>query len=465
VSEEKTKNYYEMLGVSFYASSDDLRRGVEGALRRTESIGVDPNDPLVAADIAAKKRPIMQAYMTLKDPERRREYNASLTAKTSETGGVVAESKAFAIGAAGAATTGNTNASHGVANADAVTDAGGPRATAASSRATQPLPKYEAVDLRSSMQQRLNDGEVVVSLERTTLDEPAHLGVRFVAMLIDSMIVMMLWMAFVLVGIFKIGESSASPFFLTLFWLIPVAYYAICESGKHRSTWGKRWMGLRVYRGDGETPVGLVRGAARYALRVVSSFLLIGYIIAFFSERKQALHDIAADAVVFQTDDPPAYWLLAGIASVIVVPAAFVFLGTKFARGMVDASGSNYAQIMRTDRVDPNGASPTTEQVQLAYRTGLSMQSVLRDYYAANKQWPQAAQRDQLIDQSARPQLLRDHELMLLPKGVFSLSLGATPIGTARMIFQPNHEGDNVEWACRPIKIARDAQIAQCRKR
>jgi uncharacterized RDD family membrane protein YckC len=467
VSEEKTKNYYELLGISFYASSDDLRRAVEGALRRTESVGDDPNDPQIAADIAAKKRPIMQAYMTLKDPERRREYNASLTAKISEAARVANDAKAFATGANAGAT---VVASTSIGNPGVVIGGGASsnaaKASAAhvtSTPAASAAPKYEAVDLRASIQQRLNQGEVVIddSVQPAMMGE-AHLGVRFVAMLIDSVVVTLFLWATMFVFVLKGGGSSVGVG-LTLFVLLtPLVYYSLCESGKHRSTWGKRWMGLRVYRSDGETPVGFLRAAGRYVLRTVSSILLLGYIIAFFTERKQALHDLASDTVVYQADDPPAYWILAGIGSVLIVPAAFAFLATKMIGSALKSVGGAYTQLLKDEQTNPNRASPTVEEVQLAFRTGLSMQRVLKDYYAANKRWPQPALRDQLIDQSARSQLLRDHNVALLPEGAFALSLGATAKGTARMIFQPDSDGDDVEWDCVPVKIARDAQIAQC---
>jgi uncharacterized RDD family membrane protein YckC len=467
VSEQKEKNYYEMLGISFYASADDIRRAVEGAIRRVEGFAGDPDDPKAAAALATQKRPFMQAYMTLKDPERRRQYNASLTAKISEAARVASEAKAFATGAqANAAAVSTPHANAGVVigvNVASTAASSASQANSALARAAPPARKYEAVDLRSSMQQRLNEGDVVISSEKETLDEPAHLGVRFVAMLIDSVIAWLLMLVLVIAAVWMKGSSSPAGVGLKLFVLLtPLVYYGLCESGQHRATWGKRWMGLRVYRSDGETPVGFLRAAGRYVLRMVSSILLLGYIVAFFTERKQALHDLASDTVVYQAEDPPAYWILAGIGSVVIVPAAFAFLVTKMVGSMTNALGADYAQLLKDERTDPNRASPSVDEVQLAFRTGLSMQRVLKDYYAANKRWPQPALRDQLIDQSARPQLLRDHNVTLLPEGVFALSLGATAKGTARMIFQPDSDGDDVEWDCVPVKIARDAQIAQC---
>ncbi len=461
--EQKHKNHYEMLGISFYASNDEIQRAVESALRRTESIGADLNDPTVAGEIAAKKRPIMQAYMTLKDPERRRQYNASLTAKISEAARVVAESKAFATGTAAA--TSQATANPGVVIAGAVASAG---AVNSESNAPVPPSKYEAVDLRASFQQRANEREAAAGESQQSFDLEALLGVRFVAMMIDLAVITAFYLGcFFILLQFEDSESAVTLFIAKVVLLGgPIAYYMFCESGKHRSTWGKRLMGLRVYRSDGETPVGFLRGAARYVLRIVSSILLLGYIIAFFTERKQALHDLASDTVVFQAKDPPALWWLVGFVSVVILPMVFMHLSEKAKYSALSTSLGMRSQIrvLPDETIDPNRASPTVEEVQLAYSAGLSMQRVLIDYYATNKQWPsgQREQREQLIAQSAQPQLLRDHNVIVSPRGLFALSLGGTAKGTARMFFIPDQRGDSVRWLCVPMNIARKAEIEQC---
>jgi uncharacterized RDD family membrane protein YckC len=461
VSEPKEKNYYEMLGISFYSSIDDIQRAAENALRRCETIGADPNDPAVAAEIAAKKRPIMMAYATLKDPEKRRLYNASLSAKISEAARVANPLGSSSMSSTSIASNAST-ATSAAKTVGALQSSPSAAALNATANTTAPTAKYQAPDLRSSIQQRLDEGEVVYSHTNDTLNEPAHLGVRFVAMVIDSVIVTSLWFAIALIAVLKGGGSAPGAGFMVVFWMIPIAYYAICESGKHRSTWGKRWMGLRVCRSDGETSVGLLRAAGRYVLRGVSSIFLLGYIMAFFSERKQALHDLASDTVVFQAEDPPAYWVLAGIASVFVIPIAFALFGAKLARSFVQPLGGQYAQLLKDERTDPSRASPDRDEVQLAYRTGVMLQRVLKERYATDKRWPQPAEREQLIAQSARPQLLVDHNVIVLPEGSFALSLGATAKGTARMIFQAESDSAETEWSCTPVNIAKTSWIEQC---
>ncbi|MGL5004649.1 MAG: RDD family protein, partial [Casimicrobium sp.] len=265
------------------------------------------------------------------------------------------------------------------------------------------------------------------------------------------------------------NDESALWFFVVKAVLIcgPLAYYPLCESGKYRSTWGKRWLGLRVYRSDGETPVGILRGLARFFLRVISAVpLYLGYIIAFFTERKQALHDLASDTVVYQAEDPPSYWILKGITSVLVVSFLLNAVSTKLMSN-VERRVISEMGALSPEKYDADRLTPGKREVQVAYAASLAMQVTLRQYHNRNERWPEPAERDQLLAQfngqtADMARILRDYELTLAPKGKFALSLGATTRGTARMIFIPPSGKNERLWDCIPIKIDSRQQIEQC---
>ena len=85
---------------------------------------------------------------------------------------------------------------------------------------------------------------------------------------------------------------------LVLEWL----YYALMESSAWQGTLGKKALGLRVTDLQGN-PVSFGRATGRFFARIISSFtLLIGFIIAGFTERKQALHDIIASCLVIRQE-------------------------------------------------------------------------------------------------------------------------------------------------------------------
>jgi uncharacterized RDD family membrane protein YckC len=50
---------------------------------------------------------------------------------------------------------------------------------------------------------------------------------------------------------------------------------------------------------DGE-PVSFGRASGRFFAKILSSILLIGYIMAAFTKKKQALHDIIAGCLVIR---------------------------------------------------------------------------------------------------------------------------------------------------------------------
>jgi uncharacterized RDD family membrane protein YckC len=79
-----------------------------------------------------------------------------------------------------------------------------------------------------------------------------------------------------------------------------VFYNAWFESSKWQATPGKMALGLYVAGEDGGR-ITLARASGRYFAKALSGIVLnIGYIMAAFTERKQALHDILASTVVLQ---------------------------------------------------------------------------------------------------------------------------------------------------------------------
>lgn len=79
---------------------------------------------------------------------------------------------------------------------------------------------------------------------------------------------------------------------------VTAGYYAYFHSSTQQATLGKMAIGIKVVRGDGE-PISLARGIGRYFATWLSSIILgIGFLMAAFTERKQALHDMVCDTLV-----------------------------------------------------------------------------------------------------------------------------------------------------------------------
>lgn len=78
-------------------------------------------------------------------------------------------------------------------------------------------------------------------------------------------------------------------------------YYALMESSARGATLGKMALGLRVVDMNGNR-IGFGRATGRYFGKIISGMiLLIGYIMAAFTQQKQALHDIMAGCLVVRS--------------------------------------------------------------------------------------------------------------------------------------------------------------------
>ena len=82
-------------------------------------------------------------------------------------------------------------------------------------------------------------------------------------------------------------------------------YCAFAESSSWRATVGKRVMGLQVITTEGAR-VSFGQATARHFMKFLSFFcLMIGFLMAGWTRRRQALHDMPCDVLVIRTPAPP----------------------------------------------------------------------------------------------------------------------------------------------------------------
>ena len=155
----------------------------------------------------------------------------------------------------------------------------------------------------------------------------AGFWLRFVAHLIDGLILGVGVFALVIPLVFLTGlaatleslphrlegmEGQPNPaligaIFSLVFMFVIVGvllqwlYFAYLESGEKQATWGKQALGLYVTDGAAER-VSFGRASGRFFAKIISGMipLGIGYIMAGFTERKQALHDMIAGCLVLR---------------------------------------------------------------------------------------------------------------------------------------------------------------------
>ncbi len=89
--------------------------------------------------------------------------------------------------------------------------------------------------------------------------------------------------------------------FLGAALLITWLYHAYLESSSWQATIGKRVMSLYVTDLNGQ-PISFLNATGRHFAKIVSGLipLFLGYIMAAFTERRQALHDMIAGTLVLR---------------------------------------------------------------------------------------------------------------------------------------------------------------------
>lgn len=95
------------------------------------------------------------------------------------------------------------------------------------------------------------------------------------------------------------GFGNTNPGMTVLSWLLQaVAFAWFYSNASMMASPGKLAIGIKVVRSDGET-ISFLRGFGRYFGYMLSGVILgIGYLMAAFTDRKQALHDMICDTVV-----------------------------------------------------------------------------------------------------------------------------------------------------------------------
>jgi len=86
---------------------------------------------------------------------------------------------------------------------------------------------------------------------------------------------------------------------ILVLYLLMWVYFAAFEASAWQATPGKRILKIYVTDLNGHR-LTIARAALRNIARMISGILLVGYILAGFTEKKQALHDIIASCLVMR---------------------------------------------------------------------------------------------------------------------------------------------------------------------
>jgi uncharacterized RDD family membrane protein YckC len=127
----------------------------------------------------------------------------------------------------------------------------------------------------------------------------AGFWIRFAALIIDYILIIILLtiVSAIINGGFDSGEES--PGATVVFLLSVVLYFPGMESSTRQATIGKMAVGIKVGDVNGNQ-ISFLNAFGRFAAKLISSFMLyIGFMMAGWDEKKQALHDKLANTYVF----------------------------------------------------------------------------------------------------------------------------------------------------------------------
>lgn len=173
--------------------------------------------------------------------------------------------------------------------------------------------------------------------------EPTAYGgfwIRFLAYLVDSVVLFTALFILVFVAAFA---GTAGVYVVGLLCVIgPVLYWAVMQASPRQATFGKALLGMKVTDAAGDR-LSIARSLGRELAKIVSSIPLgLGFLLAAFTGRKQALHDmIASTLVVRESPGHLVIGLIVGLFGWLAPAALAMFVGGTILAVMMGAMGSS----------------------------------------------------------------------------------------------------------------------------
>jgi Tfp pilus assembly major pilin PilA len=151
------------------------------------------------------------------------------------------------------------------------------------------------------------------------------------------------------------------------------------QSSSRQATLGKMALGIKVTSAEGER-ISFLRATGRYFATILSGLILmIGYLLAAFTQRKQALHDMIAGTLVVRADASPEE-VQAGSGTMKISGVVIAF-GVLLA--FVPVLG-----IMAAVAIPAYSDYTVRAKMTEAVATGRSARESVQEYYQKNRKLP-----------------------------------------------------------------------------
>lgn len=224
----------------------------------------------------------------------------------------------------------------------------------------------------------MSDAVVITTPEHVPIRlEPAGVGSRFLATLIDALIVTAIGSALGFLLMTTLPRAVAGALFITLNFLLTWGWHVYFETRRQGRTPGKRALKLRVVDARG-LPVSLYQSLVRNIVRVLDfspAFYGIGGIAALTTSSRRRLGDVVADTLVIRDAQPLAY------QGQLASPRRHNSLRTprvlRLLRHRVSLEEREFllTLCMRADRMTPEARYDLMEEVADVYRERLGLEA------------------------------------------------------------------------------------------
>ena len=190
---------------------------------------------------------------------------------------------------------------------------------------------------------------------------------RVAALIVDNAVVTIFGLALLIAAGLLIGEGAVVIANL-LYIVIAILYWPLMESSERRATIGKQLLGIQVVDMGG-AQLNFVRALLRNLAKIISSLPFgLGFLLAAFTARKQALHDMITKCLVVRAG--PSHFMKAVIATVaallITIVGGYYYVSEYYLPQMSAEMGRQMEKGMKQAQPRAPAAKPKPAQPPVA---------------------------------------------------------------------------------------------------
>ncbi|HSE02124.1 MAG TPA: RDD family protein [Burkholderiales bacterium] len=175
---------------------------------------------------------------------------------------------------------------------------------------------------------------------------------RFAALIVDNAILTILGIA-LLMAAASVGDEAAVMIANLALFLIALLYWPLMECSERQATLGKQLLGIQVTDANGAR-LTFVRSLLRNLAKIISSLPFgLGFLLAAFTARRQALHDLITKCLVVRAG-PSSFGkaIVATVLALLILIAGGYYYFTEvympqLAEGMGGQMGKGMKQVQK----------------------------------------------------------------------------------------------------------------------